>query len=233
MAAAVHDGAGERRVTGVLCALPEELGALRGAAGGARRRQGLELLELDLGAAGLLLACVAGIGKVRAARAATLLLAEGAGRLLVVGTCGGLRRHLGPGALVHCERAAQADLAVREGRELVADASLAAAWAEVAPGSRAWFLTADRPVMSAWRRRRLTRAFPGDCVADMETAAAAAVAAAAGVPWAALRAVTDRAGALTPASFRAHFPVQAGRAADTVPALLERLVSLPREGESR
>jgi nucleoside phosphorylase len=170
---------------------------------------------------------------VRAARAATLLVAEGVGRLLVVGTCGGLRRHLGPGALVHCGRAAQADLAVREGREHEADPGLVEAWERVAPGARGWFLTADRPVTSAWRRRRLTRAFPGDCVADMETAAAAAVAAAAGVPWAALRAVTDRAGALTAASFRQHFPAQAGRAADTVPALLRSLVSLPREGESR
>ena len=230
MGSSVHDSTGERRGTGVLCALPEELGVLGERVTARRERQGLELLELqELG----VLACVAGVGKVSAARAATLLLGEGVERLLVVGVCGGLRRHLDPGTLVHCSRAAQVDLAVREGREATADGALTEAWREVAPGPLGWFLTADRPVLSSWRRLRLGRAYPGDCVADMETAAAAAVAEAAGVPWAALRAVTDRAGAGTPASFREHFPVQAGRAAGSVPALLDRLVSLPQGGDSR
>jgi nucleoside phosphorylase len=67
------------------------------------------------------------------------------------------------------------------------------------------------------------RAFAGPCVAEMETAAVAAVASAAGVPWAALRAVTDRATLGGAASFRIHFQTQAARAADTVGALLERL----------
>jgi hypothetical protein len=41
------------------------------------------------------------------------------------------------------------------------------------------------------------------------------------VPWAALRAVTDQATGGALASFRMHFASQAGRAADTLPALLE------------
>jgi len=231
MGEVVHAGGQESPVTAVLCALPEELGALRERAVSTHPRHGLELLELELDE-GPALACVGGVGKVRAAHAAALLLAEGAGRLLVVGTCGGLRKHLGPGALVHCERAAQTDLAVREGREAAPDPQLAAAWREEVPGHLGWFLTADRPVISAWRRLRLARAFSGDCVADMETAAAAAVAVTAGVPWAALRAVTDRASHLTAASFRHHYPVQAGRAADTIPGLLRRLTELSR-GDAR
>jgi adenosylhomocysteine nucleosidase len=167
---------------------------------------------------------VGGVGKVRAAQAASLLLSEGASRgLLVVGVCGGLRRDLAPGTLVHCTRAAQTDLAVRADREFEADAGLRAAWQEEAPGQEGWFLTADRPVLSLWRRFRLARAFLGPCVADMETAAAAAVAARGGIPWAALRAVTDGASGAALASFRRHFPSQAGRCADTLPGLLERL----------
>jgi nucleoside phosphorylase len=84
-------------------------------------------------------------------------------------------------------------------------------------------------VLSWWRRLRLARAFAGPCVADMETAAAAAVAAAAGVPWAGLRAVTDRATIGAPAAFRLHFPAQAGRAADSLPALAAWLRERERE----
>src|SRR5205085_10819772 len=136
-------------------------------------------------------------------------------------TCGGLRQNLAPGTRVHCTTAAQVDLAHRNGREVVADDALRSAWRRVAPGVEGWFLTADRPVLSLWRRLRLARAFAGPCVADMETAAVAAVARASGVPWAALRTVTDRASFLGAREFRVHYPTCAGRAADTV----ERLVT--------
>lgn len=181
------------------------------------------MFELDLGGVRAL-ACVSGVGKVMAARAAAVLIGEGAERaLLVVGTCGGLRQNLVPGTLVHCSTAAQVDLAHRHNRELAADEDLRSAWRRVAPGVEGWFLTADRPVLSLWRRIRLARAFAGPCVADMETAAAAAVAREAGVPWAGLRAVTDRATIYGAAAFRSNFPTQAGRAADTVTALIGEL----------
>ncbi|MFN0243388.1 MAG: hypothetical protein ACKVWV_10900 [Planctomycetota bacterium] len=209
-----------------MCALPEELGSLRARASATLVRHGLEIFALDELALPVL-ACAGGVGKVAAARASALLVAEGADRaLLVVGTCGGLRQSLAPGALVHCTIAAQVDLAVRTGREVASDAELRAAWRAVAPGVEGWFLTADRPVLSLWRRLRLARAFAGPCVADMESAAAAVVARAAGVPWAGLRAVTDRATWLGAAAFRANFGTQAGRAADTVPALLSALRAL-------
>jgi nucleoside phosphorylase len=161
---------------------------------------------------------------VAAARAASLLVSEGASAaLLVVGTCGGLRRGLRPGTLVHCTVAAQTDLAVRDGREVSSDDGLREAWGAVAPGEQGWFLTADRPVFNPWRRLRLARAYAGPCVCDMETAAAAWVANRSGVPWAALRAVTDPAGPGGALRFRQNYPAQAPRAADTVVPLLARL----------
>jgi adenosylhomocysteine nucleosidase len=216
----LNDGANRPSKTGILSALPEELGPW--GAGASIERQGLTFHQSMAGNE-TVLACAGGVGKVRAARAATLLVELGVRRLLVVGTCGGLRKHLGPGVLVHCTRAAQTDYGLREGREIDPDPGLLEAWQKLVPGRAGWFLTADRAVMSTWRKIRLARAFSGDCVAEMETAAAALVAQEAGIPWAALRAVTDRAGHMTPASFRQNFPIQAGRAADTVSDLLEGL----------
>lgn len=207
---------------GVLCALPRELGALPESAVGRERVHGVEVLRLLVGGREVL-ACVGGVGKVAAAHAATLLLSAGAEGLLVVGTCGGLRRSLEPGTFVHCTTAFQADFAVREGRAAHAEESWRRAWRRIVPGPEGWFLTADRPVLGPWRRLRLARAFSGPCVADMETAAAGAVAQRAGVPWAALRVVTDGAGFLGGRSFARNYPTLAGRAADTLPDLLPAL----------
>ena len=211
--------------TGVLCALPGELGSLGDRIRDRRRCQGLDLLYLDLPGAEVV-ACVGGVGKVAAAQAASLLVGEALDQLLVVGTCGALRRGMAIGSLLHCKCTIQADLAVREGREIEAHQLLTEAWQKVAPGPEGWLVTADRPVLSPWRRLRLARAFLGPCAADMETAAAAWVAQRAGVPWAALRVVTDHAGPSTPRSFAQNFPRLAGVPADSVPALL----MLPESG---
>ena len=219
--------AGEEPRVAVLVALEAELGPLAERVVGRRRVGGLELLELE-GAGGLgCVACVGGIGKVRAARAATVLTsAAGPLRaLLIVGVAGALVRRLAVGDLVHCTRAVQADLAVRSDRERRPEPQLLDAWRTVAPGPEGWFLTADRPVLSPWRRLRLARAFAGAAVADMETAAAAAVSDLAGVPWAALRAVSDGAGLTARLEFERNFPAQAGRAAATVPAVLARIAA--------
>ncbi|MCB9915490.1 MAG: hypothetical protein H6828_10125 [Planctomycetes bacterium] len=224
MQAATHEGAAESGAwsAGVVCALDGELGALRDAVRATRRVQGLELLELALDGRAAL-AVVAGVGKVHAARAASALLwarraAPARGRHLRRPAPPPRARHAGA---LHARRADRPRRARRpRGRRRPA---LLAARRALAPGRAGWFLTADRPVLSPWRRLRLARAFAGDCVADMETAAVAAVAAAAGAPWAALRAVTDRASLWGAASFRHHYPVQAGRAADSIPGLLQRL----------
>jgi len=215
--------------TGVLCALSRELGSLGDRIRDRRSCQGLELLQLDLPGAEVV-ACVGGVGKVAAAQAATLLVGEGLDQLLVVGACGALRRGMEIGSLLHCNRTIQADLAVREGREIEAHAGLTRAWRATAPGPEGWLVTADRPVLSPWRRMRLARAFLGPCAADMETAAAASVAQRAGVPWAALRVVTDRAGFNSSRSFARNFPRLGGIPADSVTDLLMAPSSgLPRE----
>ena len=206
----------------VLCALPAELGGLAAFARDRRRVGGVEVLELEIDGRRAL-ACVGGVGKVVAAHATAVLCGAGAEGLLVVGTCGGLRRSLAPGDLVHCTTAFQTDLAVREGRSREACAAWRAAWRAVAPGVEGWFLTADRPVLGPWRRLRLARAFTGPCVADMETAAAAAVAHRVGIPWAALRVVTDASGWFAGRTFQRNYPTLAGLPADSVPKLLSAL----------
>jgi adenosylhomocysteine nucleosidase len=213
-----------RGALGVLAALPEELGGLTQNAR-AREVQGFTLHESEL-AGTRLIACAAGVGKVAATHGASQLIAAGAAGLVVVGTCGALRRNLQVGTLVHCRRTVQADLAAREGRECDPDPAWKAAWQAAVPGPEGWFVTADRPVLSLWRRLRLARAYAGPGVADMETAAAARVAVRAGVPWAALRAVTDLAGPWTAAGFRRNYATQAGRTADMVSELLPHLHAL-------
>lgn len=213
-------------VEGIVCALPRELGLWRERVRARRRVHGLEVLELDAPLPARAVVC--GIGKVAAARGVAALCAVDGGRaplsrLWVVGTCGGLRSDLPVGTLVHCTSAVQADLGVRDGRETQADEALRRVWQSVAPGREGRFLTADRAVLSPLRRFRLSRAWPGPAVADMETGAAAAFAAACGIPFAALRAVTDRAGWFGGASFKANYETQAPRAADTLLPLWETL----------
>ena len=211
---------------GILVALPQELGELLEFRVETRHAQGLdvELLEFEGGQRAL--ACVGGVGKVMAARAAALLFSEGATGLLVCGVGGGLHRDLVPGTLVHCQRAVQRDLAVRQGRESEPDPAWLAAWERTVEGARATFLTADRAVFHPVRSWLVTRGRPEPCLADMETAAAAAVAARAGLPWAALRAVTDQPSLRATRTFHEHFAAQAGRAASTVPGLLRSLAGV-------
>jgi len=215
------DGAFERAGSvGVVCALPGELGGLREHASEVRCVAGLDVLVIDLPERRVL-ATVAGVGKVFAAQAATVLLAEGAqAALLCVGTCGALSAGLAAGSLVHGTKAIQADFAVRDSREFECDATWRARWQAVAPGAEAQFLTADRPVISLWRRWRLQGAYPGRTVADMETAAVAAVASRADVPFAALKVVTDRAGPQTALVFGRNYRTHGGSPADTVLSLL-------------
>lgn len=242
--------------TGVLAALEEELAPLRALVAERPRATwtatsvlGLDVVRFALALpgvaapAGLLVVC-SGVGKVAAAHAVAALAAAGATRLLVVGTCGGLHPATPVGALVHADVATQWDLAVRAGREHRADRGLLAAWRAVAGGEVGHVLTADRPavrLLERWRRQRaLSRAAraaapPGSrgagprplAVADMETAAAAAVAARLGLPWAALRAVTDAARPGAAGAFAANLASQGGRAAATIPALLARLAASP------
>lgn len=213
----------------LVCALEAELGDWRDALQ-AEARGGYEgFWRGRVGGRGWV-AIVAGVGKVAAAAATARCIAQEQPRsITVAGVCGGLDWSTGPGDLVHCTRAVQADLALRSEREVEPDPEfteelVGAAAAAGAPSRPAWFLTADRPALSPWRRLRLARAYTaggGGPVADMETAAVGWVARRAELPWRALRAVSDGLGVGKRASFRANFKAQAGRAAGIVLAQAE------------
>ena len=213
---------GKLEPVGLLCALPRELGELRDRTRAREEYQGLEFLELELSGVRAV-ACVGGVGKVMAARAAALLLDRAPRGLLVVGVCGGLRKELVPGTFVHCERAVQRDLWGGSGRETRATASWRGAWRDAAPGVEGTFLTADRAVFSPLRSWGVTRGYRELCVVDMETAAAGAVASAADKPWAALRVVSDQPSFRDRGAFQRNYPEQAGKAANTLEKLLTRL----------
>ena len=194
---------------GLIAALPEELGSFRTGGRAKGRRLGVSVREHGLETFdGRLLTALSGVGKVAAAHAAAALIEAGAGTLLVVGTCGGLRPGDAEGTLVFATRCIQWDLGVRAGRESIPDAGLTRCWREVVPSARPGvFLTADRAAIRWIDRARRARAFRfGEriaphlhvdenetIVADMETAAIGAVAERAGVPFAALRVVSDTA----------------------------------------
>ena len=207
---------------GVLAALDAELED--SARGGGMRRQGLASSPWNSRSA----RCSSpppGSGS-RPPRGA-VLAAEGVRTLLVVGTCGGLRPDVRPGTLVHCERAVQADLEVRAGREVQATSGLLQAWRAAVPGVVGTFLTRDRMVRSPWTRLRLRRAWPSAVSADMETAAALAVGDRAGCCIAALRVVTDGAGWRARRTFMENVEGMAGRPADAVEGLLRELPDPP------
>lgn len=209
-------------VEGIVCALPRELGSWRERVRSSSSHLGLVVLELDAPVPARAVVC--GVGKVAAARAVAALCAAGAPRRLwIVGTCGSLQARLPVGSFVHCTRAVQADLGVREGRVSESDPAMRELWRSVAEGEEAEFLTADRAVLSPWRRFLTKRRHPAGGVCDMETAAAASTALAAGIPFAALRVVTDTAGWGGAASFRRHYETLGPRAADTLEPLFARL----------
>ena len=179
-----------------------------------------------------LLAAVGGVGKVRAAMTASTLIERGARMLLVVGTCGALSARDLVGDLILADEAVQWDLSVRAGRRLAADTTLSQAWLQAAPRARhGVLLTADHPVLGHGARRRRRRhalrglELPASSVlaAEMETAAVGAVATAHGIPWAALRVISDR-------PLRALERLTPGRSAQSsFSANFERVASLPAE----
>ncbi len=195
---------------GVLAALPAELEPLSARAHPIAPLWGVPLWRGP--EPGLCLA-LAGVGKVAAAQACAALLAQGVAGVLVVGTAGAVSSDLRVGDRVHVRAAVQADLAVRTGRATETDPAWRAHWQALTPGAEGLILSGDRPVMSAWARRKLRRAFSGTLFADMEVAAAGAVCQRAGIPYAALKVITDRAGRGSQAEFEAHFSRLAGEPA--------------------
>jgi nucleoside phosphorylase len=136
-----------------------------------------------------------------------LLAAERPGRLLVVGVAGGISPGLESGDLVVARQ-----LFERRGEDLLAGPAPDAGWlahaaaAGVAAGS---VVSGDRILVTAREKRELwddlrrqsapAAGMPAVC--DLESAAYARLAAAAGVPWLVVRAVLDPAGEDLPMDF--------------------------------
>jgi len=175
------------RGAGVVVALAAEARPLTG-----RRLRPGEAVQVGGG-----VVCVAGIGRDRARAAAERLVAGGATGLVSWGSGGGLDPALAPGRVVVAEAVVAAD-----GHEWPVDRGwsdrLRAAVADRLPlaGGR---LAEATTVVGVAEKGTLFRA-TGAAVCDMESAAVAQVAAAARLPFLAVRAVADPAAMAVPAA---------------------------------
>lgn len=127
----------------------------------------------------------------RAAQAAAALLAGGAAALVSFGVAGGLSRKLQPGDLVLAET-----VVLPDGSVLPADPRLRARLAHLSCHGGA-VVGSDVPVLTPAAKRALRHATGGMAV-DMESHVVARAAAAAGVPFLAVRAILDAADEAVP-----------------------------------
>jgi nucleoside phosphorylase len=220
-----HSAAMTKRI-GIIAALPEEAAAFfpdQGTTSGDLRHLIVSETELHIR--------VSGIGKVNAAIAATQLALGGCGQLLVIGTAG--RISAKPGACFWIAQALQHDYGAQRSGGMVryAAGSIPIGPAHMTPYAamadpgiglpHALMASGDSfvedPALSATLANDL-----GVDLVDMETAAIAQVAQRLGLPWAAIRAVSDDANAQSGVSFRDNL----ARAAREAGVAAERLISL-------
>lgn len=219
---------------GLVVALPEEARALARVMSGRRRERkpghgpraaAPQLLSGALAGQPVLIAW-AGAGSAGAAAAAGVLLQRGAEALLAVGFAGALSPALRPGDLL-----AATEVTGPEGGRWPADAGWLAAFERISGATDGCLteassaiigvpdhprgtshpslhlgglVTAPRVVAAASEKRRM-REQTGALAVDMESAAVARCAAAAGVPMVALRAITDAADASLTLDFELCF----------------------------
>jgi adenosylhomocysteine nucleosidase len=163
-------------VTGVVTALPAEARWLRASALAVR---------------------VGGVGAEHARRAARTLIADGATALISWGTAAALVPSLSVGTLV------LADRVIGDSAALVPDlgwtARVADAVREIVPVVRGTIACPVEVLRSASEKHALADG-SGAIAADMESAAIGGVAREAGLPWIVVRAVSDAADTVVPAS---------------------------------
>ena len=176
----------------VLFALPEEMRPFE-------RRTGSSGLHLKISCSG--------VGMANAAKSAESLLSEKAAALIVCGFGGGLALGLAGDIMV-------ADRVITGQNELLcADSALLAAAKSIAfnPSVFEWLdpdihvgtlFTHDRVLVTSQEKRELA-ARTGAIAVDMETAGAVRVAEEHGIPWLAVRAITDTAKDDLPLDFNA------------------------------
>ena len=142
------------------------------------------------------LAWVVGVGAGRAERGVSMLLKSRPAGLISFGCCAGLSEHLGSGDWVVPERVMGAD-----GSVFCTHAPWRRTVLEQWPGGQpeAALLAESRDVLSDAAAKRQLAEATGACSADMESAAVARAAAAAGIPFLCLRVVLDDANTAVPA----------------------------------
>ncbi|HXN34049.1 MAG TPA: hypothetical protein VN894_19415 [Polyangiaceae bacterium] len=186
-------GSAETHVTAVVASLPEEIAPLRSLLTEIGRvRTGALLVESGrLGGRWVALSATGdGAGNARVG-IAELLAASRPSALVVIGVAGGLSSGLPTAALVVARRVTD-----EAGRSFAADAGQVAAAARATGGRTAVVVSAARIADSASEKRRLShQAGAGEdaAVVDLESATYVAAAAASGIPWLVLRAVSDTA----------------------------------------
>lgn len=234
---------------GILCAVPEELAAVRTRLGLADTPQAHGPTRVWIGE-GLVLA-QAGIGKVNAAAAATLLLsAFGATALIFSGVAGGLHPELEVGSVLLADRLAIHDYGVVSGGRFTATASgviplgappltelppvppqVAGVLGELAarvaprlghPVLLGGVVTADYFLNCGETRSQLRDQFGADAI-DMESGAVAQVAEAWGAPLYVIRTLSDLAGEESHLTYPQMAAMAAANSAVCVETLLEIL----------
>jgi len=189
---------------GVITGLQKEAACLR--AGGRRSRAHAPMVFSAAGQPTL------------AAEAARRMLGEGASGLLSFGIAGGLDPTLGPGVVVVATNVVRPG-----GKSIDCHEPWIARLQETGAGFDAGpLLGSDDAVMTTTRKAALYREY-GALAVDMESHAVAAVAAKAGVPFIAIRAVGDPASrAIPPAALAGLSPDGRTRALPVLAALMQR-----------
>lgn len=216
----------------ILAALPEEADAFLPGAGKALDLGWPATRAIRRGDHRIRLATT-GIGKVNMACAAARLHAlDGADLLLTLGTAGRLRAIAGD--CFYLARAVQHDYGARRpdafvhyppGAWPMGPAHVAPYAALPDPGTglpAACIASGDAFIEDAAYAAHMVAALDADLV-DMETAAVAQYAAAAGLPWAGIKAVTDDADHASAGDFHANLRAAARRAAGAMDRLLTLL----------
>jgi adenosylhomocysteine nucleosidase len=230
---------------GVLCALPQEQALLVEALGSppALPGDGLEARRGRLDGREVVVAA-SGVGKVRAATAATLLVERLDCRALVIsGVAGGLGRELDIGALVVADRVVDIDYGrlTDDGRIVYQPGTLPVPGVVPDPGYRltearlerlraalasvdveavvGTIVTGDAFLASPRLRDELHQTWAALAI-EMEGSAVCGVAEHFGLPWLVVRALSDRAGEASPADFASFVETAAADSARLVRELL-------------
>ena len=190
-------------------------------------------LEYVTGSSGgrSILVGITGMGKVRAASGVQAVIDRfQPDFILVCGTAGALSDRVRPLDLVVVDRVLQHDTGPDEPGWIHLEPSyldpMEAASRMALEGSphavsRGGLITGDRPVLDEGERNTLARRFDALAV-DMEAGAAAAVSFANGIPFAAIKAITDSADGSGKKDFKKHVHQGTAHAQKAVACLLDR-----------